>query len=191
MLYIWQQFWALGMLIPQLPKCFHVGRNTMKDHKINKGLCVLNLIIIIFLLIDTFYLPYKKQKETVSNIETHFPKTLDGDISYTLHSKLNNQYRINSRLHDIMSPRDTFVVYKTAIIRKPVEIEYINKLNVTYFVMGILNNFFCRLLLVYIIVVSASLLIKYNIVKDVNYRERFIFSSSMITFILVVFYLCD
>lgn len=163
----------------------------MTDFTFKRWLCVLNIVIALVLLSDTFYFPSKRQSEIVSFVETYVPKTIDGNISYAIHTNLKHAYRIPEVLSGMLNPGDVIVVYKTAIIGKAVEIEYTNGSNIIHVTVGILNNYFCRLLTAYILVVSLFFLIKYDTVEEVNIRERFIFSSSMIAFILVGFYLLD
>ncbi len=161
---------------------------------LHRTLAVINLAVLLVLSVDTFLLPKTSVREIYDrrysvdaggyryhNNSSDYIKAVSGDEFQVPDSWQYKNIGLNEG--------DTFYVERSALFGQSINMVVHWHGDYKRLTMGFLNNnFWGRLLALYILLVSLLHLLPWQLIKNDSLNERFIFSGTALLLVLLFFF---
>jgi hypothetical protein len=172
---------------PILPRCTQHIMN-VKFHQI---LAVVNLVVCSVLVCDTFFFRPVRATEVFGIYRSSETRSIYTSSHWTnfIICASGNTYREPQYTNHNLQSGEKFVVVKSFLFRRPIELQYSQSSGILTIRCGALNeNKILLTVPIYVIVVSILLLLKPTFFNNVNLMERLIFSATALLSVMSFFY---
>lgn len=165
----------------------------MYNSKFNRRLALVNVLILVFLCLDTFVLHPTRYLEIFERYET--TETLNTEagthdyFTNFIHTKSGHRLREPGNSGNTLNWGDTFYVERTNILNRPINLIYKVDHGIETIKSGTLNQgYFGTTIALFIFFVSVINLFPKAIMQRPNLNERLLFSGSAFLIVLIFLY---
>ena len=156
-----------------------------------KILAIINLVVVAVIITDTFVIkPIMKEEvfHIYTSVETRTLRLSSHWTNFIITAS-GSKYQEPQNTGWQLQPGDKFIVAKSYIFRRPIQLIYSSKGEIKRINCGGLNeNYFELMITLYVMLISLIQFFKNPIRARINLNERLIFSGSSLLCVVVFFY---
>ena len=165
-------------------------REAMKSLLLHRVIGFTNIFICLSLVLDTFgFKPGYSLQIYDHSFSERTTSRRSSYNTYFINTKSNIKLQVPDDFPGTLNPGDTFALYKSALYKQPLKIEYNVEGQNYQTEIGLLNsNLLGKLGMIFILIFSFLNVFGYRIIVNPNMNERFLFMSSVILIVATFFY---